>query len=133
MASTREAATQLRTYPAFPAAPHRGGGEPVLFIAFFLRNPRGGGLTVRRSLPSRSRYQRATTNIQSTYERPTMARCTPEQAIRRRAWRQDATPGAAWVRSPAAGREWTPPGGRRRHPPDAGPDGPDPARCAAAR
>src|SRR5580700_8549343 len=44
MASTREAAIQLRTYPAFPAAPHRGGGEPVLFIAFFLRNPRGGGL-----------------------------------------------------------------------------------------
>src|SRR5580692_8486776 len=44
MARTREAATQLRTYPAFPAAPHRGGGEPVLFIAFFLRNPRGGGL-----------------------------------------------------------------------------------------
>src|SRR5580704_9474941 len=44
MARTREAATQLRTYPAFPAAPHRGGGEPVLFNAFFLRNPRGGGL-----------------------------------------------------------------------------------------
>src|SRR5260370_3402512 len=44
MASTSEAAMQLRTYPAFPAAPHRGGGEPVLFIAFFLRNPRGGGL-----------------------------------------------------------------------------------------
>src|SRR5260370_13171455 len=44
MASTREAAIQLRTYPAFPAAPHRGGGGPVLFIAFFLRNPRGGGL-----------------------------------------------------------------------------------------
>src|SRR6266404_3436178 len=44
MASTTEAARQLRTYPAFPAAPHRGGGEPVLFIAFFLRNPRGGGL-----------------------------------------------------------------------------------------
>src|SRR5260370_31615959 len=44
MASTSEAAMQLRTYPAFPAAPHRGGGEPVLFNAFFLRNPRGGGL-----------------------------------------------------------------------------------------
>src|SRR5580693_10745280 len=44
MASTREAAIQLRTYPAFPAAPHRGGGEPGLFIAFFLGNHRGGGL-----------------------------------------------------------------------------------------
>src|SRR3984957_2817732 len=44
MASTSAAAIQLRTYPAFPAAPHKGGGEPVLFIAFFLRNPRGGGL-----------------------------------------------------------------------------------------
>src|SRR5260370_33188177 len=44
MASTSEAAMQLRTYPAFPAAPHRGGGEPVLFNAFVLRNPRGGGL-----------------------------------------------------------------------------------------
>src|ERR1700723_4525011 len=44
MASTSAAAIQLRTYPAFPAAPHKGGGEPVLFIAFFLRNPRGRGL-----------------------------------------------------------------------------------------
>src|ERR1700722_1180188 len=44
MASTSAAAIQLRTYPAFPAAPHNGGGEPVLFIAFFLRNPRGRGL-----------------------------------------------------------------------------------------
>jgi hypothetical protein len=33
---------QLRTYPAFPSAPHKGGVEPVLFIACFLRNPRGG-------------------------------------------------------------------------------------------
>src|SRR5579871_4774814 len=44
MARTSAAAIQLRTYPAFPAAPQRGGGEPGLFIAFFLRNPRGGGL-----------------------------------------------------------------------------------------
>src|ERR1700730_18225650 len=44
MASTSAAPIQLRTYPAFPAAPHKGGGEPVLFIAFFLRNHRGGGL-----------------------------------------------------------------------------------------
>src|SRR5579872_866917 len=44
MARTSAAAIQHRTYPAFPAAPQRGGGEPGLFIAFFLRNPRGGGL-----------------------------------------------------------------------------------------
>src|SRR5271169_2563489 len=64
----------------------------------------GWMVTVGRSLPSRSRYQRATTNIQSTYERPTMARCPPEQAIWRRAWRQADTPGSARPGSPAAGR-----------------------------
>src|ERR1700727_355350 len=59
MASTSAAPIQLRTYPAFPAAPHKGGGEPVLFIAFFLRNPRGGGL------PSEEAYLRGpVTNAQ---------------------------------------------------------------------
>ncbi len=85
-------------------------------------------VTVGRSLPSWSRYQRATTNIQSTYERPTMARCTPEQAIRQRAWRQAARPRHARVRSPAARR----PGGRCRHAPGTAPNGPHPAHCAPA-
>ena len=59
MASTSDAATQLRTYPAFPAAPHKGACEPVLFIAFFLRNPRGDSDRRRKPtfmvpLPSRN-------------------------------------------------------------------------------
>src|SRR6516165_7788182 len=97
-------------------------------------------VTVGRSLPSWSRYQRATTNIQSTYERPPMARCTPEQAVCRRAWTQAARPRHARVRPPVADRRWTrkwtrewaPPGGRCRHAPDARPGGPHPARCAPA-
>src|SRR5580658_1378599 len=42
MARTSAAATQLRAYPAFPAAPQNGAGEPGLTIAFFLRGPGSG-------------------------------------------------------------------------------------------
>ena len=59
MASTSDAATQHRTYPAFPAAPHSGAGEPVLFIAFYLSCPgrmvdRRGKPTFAAPLPSRN-------------------------------------------------------------------------------
>ena len=45
-----------------------------------------------------------------------MARCTPEQAVRRRPRRHAARPRYARARSQAAGREWTRPGRRGRHP-----------------
>src|SRR5260370_35361680 len=44
MARTRAAATQLRAYPAFPAAPHNGAEEPGLTMAFFLSSPGYGSL-----------------------------------------------------------------------------------------
>src|SRR6266851_978286 len=44
MARTRAAATQLRAYPAFPAAPHNGAEEPGLTMAIFLSSPSSGSL-----------------------------------------------------------------------------------------
>src|SRR5690242_4590353 len=46
------AATQLRAYPALPAAPHNGVGEPGLTMAPFLSSPSSG------SLPSDEAYRR---------------------------------------------------------------------------
>src|SRR5689334_16051965 len=51
-ARTRAAATQLRAYPALPAAPHNGVGEPGLTMAPFLSSPSSG------SLPSDEAYRR---------------------------------------------------------------------------
>src|SRR5206468_4117463 len=49
-ARTRAAATQHRAYPALPAAPHNGAGEPGLTMASFLSSPSYG------SLPSDEAY-----------------------------------------------------------------------------
>jgi len=81
-------------------------------MASFLSSPSYGSLPSVEAYLSRSRYQAATANIRSTYERPTMARNTPEHAVRRRIRSQAARP-----RSGAAARC---PGGHGRTAADGG-------------
>src|SRR5260370_37858639 len=87
MARTRAAATQLRAYPAFPAAPHNGAEEPGLTMAFFLSSPGYG------SLPSVEAYLHVpVTNAQ---------RLTSEAHMSDPLWRE-AHPSRPYGREPGA-------------------------------
>src|ERR1700722_3393645 len=87
MAKTRAADTQLRTYPAFPAAPHNEAGEPGLTMAFFLSSRSSG------SLPSGEAYRHGPgTNAQ---------RLTSESDMSDPLWREER-PSTPYGREPGA-------------------------------